>query len=286
MEIVDLDSLIAKHKLERVANEIRALACKSIRLFASPAKPGDNSLKVGNSRLGGQPDLPPEFKWPRKLERNFPMSFVAQICLEDVAGFAPAQDLPASGLLSFFYDSAQDAHGGAPNQRGNWDVIFFEPAAPLKTYPFPDDLTQQARFSPLAVRFENEWTLPTSPAQGNPGLMWSEPDQQAYQALLGDFYGEGNRKFPRHRMFGWPDQIQGDMQLQAAMMWAGINDMNDPREEAAARNKLNWQLLLQVDSDDRAGMRWASDGMIYYWIEQQALKERQYNQTWLILQSV
>jgi uncharacterized protein YwqG len=75
------------------------------------------------------------------------------------------------------------------------------------------------------------------------------------------------------------------MQLQAAMMSNGITSMEDSRLKDVARNKASWQLLLQVDSDDRAGMRWASYGMIYDWITDRALKERQFNRTWMILQS-
>jgi uncharacterized protein YwqG len=213
------------------------------------------------------------------------MSFVLQICLEDIAGFAPAQDLPSSGLLSFFYDAKQETYGDTPEDRGGWDVNFFEPAAPLQMASFPEGLPQSARFSPLTLQFHNEWTLPVNPKQVDPALQWSDKDQQAYEALLREFHGPGDRKIPHHRMFGWPDQIQDDMQLQAAMMFNGIRQMSDPREKEADRTKLNWQLLLQVDSDDRAGMRWSSYGMIYYWIEEQALKERQFDQTWFVMQS-
>lgn len=280
MEIKDLTFLIAKHHLSHAEKEIQALACPSIRMLATPAS---GNLVVGASRLGGQPDLPAGFLWPSVKDQ--PMSFVAQICLEDIAGFPPAQDLPSSGTLLFFYDASQETYGASPDDRGGWNVAFFEPAAPLKTTPFPDALAQQARFKPLALQCHSEWTLPVSPQQVEPDLKWSDQDQRAYEALLREFRGPGARKIPQHRMFGWPDQIQDDMQLQAAMMSSGITSMDDQRLQDVARNKADWQLLLQVDSDDRAGMRWASYGMIYNWVTGQALKERQFNQTWMILQS-
>jgi hypothetical protein len=213
------------------------------------------------------------------------MSFIAQICLEDVAGYVPAQDLPASGLLSFFYDSGQQTYGASPEDRGGWDINFFEPAAPLKTVAFPDGLPEIARFAPLALSFQNEWTLPANPRQVKPGLAWTGADQRAYEALLRELRGPGDRKLPHHRMFGWPDQLQDDMQLQAALMANGIRDIHDPRAKEAEKNKAGWQLLLQVDSDERAGMRWGSYGIIFYWIEEQALREHDFNQAWVVLQS-
>jgi uncharacterized protein YwqG len=280
MEIQNLDHLIAKHHLPQTAEAIRALACQSIRLLAAPV--GD-ALVVGSSRLGGQPDLPEGLMWPSRQDK--PMSFVAQICLEDVAGFVPAQKLPSSGTLAFFYDASQGVNGTSPDDRSGWSVIFFEPAAPLKTTPFPHELPQPARFKPLTLEFHSEWTLPVNPQQVDPGLQWSERDQRAYEALLREFRGPGDRKIPFHRMFGWPDQIQDDMQLQAAMMTSGVTSPADPRLKDIASTKANWKLLLQIDSDERAGMRWASYGMIYDWITDQDLKDRQFNQTWLILQS-
>jgi hypothetical protein len=32
-------------------------------------------------------------------------------------------------------------------------------------------------------------------------------------------------------------------------------------------------------------MRWANNGMLYYWIEQDALSARRFDGTWLVLQS-
>jgi uncharacterized protein YwqG len=280
MELKNLDHLITKYKLTNYSEEIHALACPSLRLLATPV---EDRQPVGTSRLGGQPDLPAGFPWPEWKDR--PMSFLAQICLEDIAGFAPAEALPSSGLLSFFYDSRQETYGASPDDRGGWAVSFFEPAIQLSLAPFPDGLPREARFKPLGLKYHREWTLPVDPRQAKPGLELSDSEQRAYENLLRDFFGPGDRKIPHHRMFGWPDQLQDDMQLQAALAANNIRDRHDPREKEAAQTKSRWVLLLQVDSDERAGMRWGSYGMIYDWIEEEALKERVFNQTWMILQS-
>ena len=60
--------------LSRVLKDIDFLAKDSIRLYTKLA--GEYDLSIGASRIGGVPDVPPDFKWP---ERNgVPQSFIAQ----------------------------------------------------------------------------------------------------------------------------------------------------------------------------------------------------------------
>jgi uncharacterized protein YwqG len=86
-------------------------------------------------------------------------------------------------------------------------------------------------------------------------------------------------------MFGCPDQIQDDMQLQCALYSNGFSGPDDPGVASAAAQKGVWQLLLQVDSDETIGMRWATSGMLYFWLEKEALHQRQFDRSWLVMQS-
>ena len=61
--------------------------------------------------------------------------------------------------------------------------------------------------------------------------------------------------------------------------------MDDPRVTELEKNANEWQLLLQIDTDERIGMRWASSGMLYFWIKRDDLRSRSFEHTWLILQS-
>ncbi len=68
----------------------------------------EESVDLGASRVGGRPDLPREVPWPTATRlahgelREFPLAFIAQIALEDVAGLDGDNLLPSTGLLSFF----------------------------------------------------------------------------------------------------------------------------------------------------------------------------------------
>jgi uncharacterized protein YwqG len=58
-----------------------------------------------------------------------------------------------------------------------------------------------------------------------------------------------------------------------------------PPLSSHSKGMSDWQLLLQVDSDEHAEMRWATAGMVYYWIKLADLRAGRFDETWLVLQS-
>lgn len=81
-------------------------------------QPAAEALAVGQSRYGGQPDVPADFIWPRYTGKDYeglvaerPLSFMAQINLAEAAEFDKDGLLPKKGLLSFFYELQTEAWG-------------------------------------------------------------------------------------------------------------------------------------------------------------------------------
>jgi uncharacterized protein YwqG len=301
MDSHEVLSALSNVGLSRVQADVMKLLQESIRLTLHPLDGQAISTQPGVSRLGGAPDLPGRMPWP--VWKGLPMSFIAQVGLADLISFAPAQELPKSGLLSFFYDAAQETYGADPADRGGWQVFFFPSAPPpeggfhlfshtdprqLKAVAFPAALPAGARFKPCRLTFASEYTLPGAPSQYLSGLDWSPDEIQRYEQFQASFPSAEDRKILHFRMFGCPDQIQDDMQLQCALYANGVSpdDAATPQVVAqAASRKAGWQLLLQVDSDETIGMRWASYGMLYFWLEKQALQLRQFDRSWLVMQS-
>lgn len=267
--------------LGRIALDVQRLLSPSIRLRPVPAV---EPLTVGLSRLGGTPDLPPGFAWPRRS--GVPMSFVAQIRMEDVKPFAPAADLPSAGLLSFFYDAAGQTFGAVPADQGGWQVAFHR-GAPENWHlaQAPAGLPVNARFALSLLQAELELSLPSVPSQHLPSLNWSAAERRGYEAFWADFPNPRDHAALHHRMFGHPEQIQDDMQAQCALYANGLTDVHAPLAAEKLAHKADWQLLLQIDSEESLGMRWGSVGILTYWIENQALKSRQFERCWLVLQS-
>lgn len=279
----EISASITAAGLGKLLPDIQRLLQESIRIRPTPA--GQSALPAGTSHLGGLPDLPWGFAWPEC--KGIPMSFIGQICLEDLNGFELAKKLPESGLLSFFYDANQETYGGSPNDRGGWAVYFFDGLArlTLHTVAAPTRLPENARYAACQLSFATEFTLPTSAAQHIENLNWGDADVQAYENFLSSFPTDNDYTLRHHRMFGHPNQLQDDMQLQSALYTSGVPTITDPRAAALAQKKEDWLLLLQIDSDDALGMQWASSGLLYFWINSAALSERKFDQTWLVLQA-
>jgi len=268
--------------LARIQKDIERLAQVAIRLTSRVA--ADAQLPIGASKLGGTPDLPPGGAWP--VWKNASMSFVAQVQLSDVRPFDSEHRLPATGLLQFFYDAQQQTYGADPADRGGWQVCLIAGAQPqLQRATAPADLPAISRFTECALTCSRTTTLPQRPEVLLPKLDWTSAERQLYDDFATILPGAADSATPRHQLLGHPDTLQDDMHLQCALAANGIGDINDPRAAALAKTAPDWQLLLQIDTDEQAGMRWGSSGMLYYWIEHAALRRTAMGKSWLVLQS-
>ena len=288
----EITGSLSKAGLGKLLPDIQNLLQESIRITITPARTGTGvtqaepaAIPAGSSHFGGLPDIPWGFTWPEY--KGLPMSFIGQISLEDINKFEPAKKLPETGLLSFFYDANQETYGGSPDDRGGWAVCFFGGLVrlALHTSGAPTHLNESARFKACKLSFSSEFTLPTSAAQHIENLNWSEADIQAYENFLAGFPTSTDYTSRHHRMFGHPNQLQDDMQLQSALYANGVQSINDPRAAALVQQKEDWLLLLQVDSDDTPGMKWATSGLLYFWINAKSLSEHKFDETWLVLQA-
>ena len=284
MNLDAVRTALASVGLTALVPHLDALAWPAIRLTTTPAD--ESALALGASKVGGAPDLPATTTWPDK--QGVPLSFVAQVQLTDVHPYDVTQSLPSIGLLSFFYDSQQATYGTDPSDRDGWRVFYFDGAsAQLQRRPPPQALPATARFKPSSVAYSQILTLAQQPALEIPGLSWTPDMQRAYESATSDVTGNPSGT-PQHQLLGHPNTLQDDMRIQCQLASNGIsmaNAASDPRTAVLSAGATGWRLLLQVDSDDRAGIRWADSGMLYYWIEQTALARRDFGNVWAALQS-
>ncbi|MDK9646290.1 DUF1963 domain-containing protein [Propionibacterium freudenreichii] len=111
--------------------------------FGADPEPGE----AGQSRLGGRPDVPRDFEWPRfqdkdddSADANRPLTFLAQVNLADATRYDTEGLLPTAGVLSFFYEMETQEWGFDPRDKGSARVFFFEDPATLRPASVPDDL--------------------------------------------------------------------------------------------------------------------------------------------------
>lgn len=261
------------------AASLEALVRSSVRLRTEVVE--ESSIGIGRTKVGGNPDLPRSFNWPRY--EGLPQSFIAQINLSEVHPYDVDGLLPATGLLSFFYDSQQSVWGFDPAQDGAWAVRYTPDSADLVRWSTPRDLPDEGHFRGALLHPSIESTYPPWEFSEVNGLKLTRDEQFAYAELLEEDEG------PIHRLLGHPDPVQGDMQLECQLVSHGLycgdsKGYDDPRAAALEAGAVNWRLLLQVDSDDDARMEWGDGGRIYYWVHLESLANRDWQQVRLILQ--
>ena len=108
-----------------------------------------------------------------------------------------------------------------------------------------------------------------------------------------------------HRIGGYPNYVQDDPKFEAHLrslgLWAGIWDNPDNLgaqdhfresnrrfDEIKRRLKpesAGWELLLQVDSEENAGMMFGDTGRLYFLIRHDDLLARQFEKTWMVWDS-
>ena len=128
-------------------------------------------------------------------------------------------------------------------------------------------------------------TLSQQPRLEIPNLDWTVAEQKQYETLLSTFPDPTDHAAIHHRLLGYPDTIQDDMRLECQLASHGVTDISDPRASELSKGALDWQLLLQIDSDEQAGMEWGNTGMLYYWVKAADLQALRFDTTWLVLQS-
>ena len=282
MQKTDIAQALLNVGLKTRVPDIDKLTRNSIRMSTQPVE--EKTLPIGISKIGGHADLPRNMTWP--AFQGQAQAFLAQIRLADLQPFDSDKLLPTQGMLWFFYDANQQTFGEQPEDRQAWSVFYAEPSsADLQRLPTPEKLPPASLFPACALTFSQELTLALQPDLELPASSWSDKDQEAYEQALDMLQSPAERTQPRHRLLGYPDTIQDDMRIQCQLVSHGVTDADDPRAEELAKGASDWVLLCQIDSDVSAHMRWANNGMIYYWIKRADLQARQFERSWLILQS-
>ena len=91
-----------------IKEKLESLGRNSIQLKIARKE----TYKLGATRFGGKPDVPPDFVWPTyegesydHVVKDRPLTFLAQFNCAELAQFDKEHLLPDHGLLSFFYET-------------------------------------------------------------------------------------------------------------------------------------------------------------------------------------
>jgi uncharacterized protein YwqG len=231
-----------------------------------------------NSRVKGDPLLPKHFEWPVRADGTR-LTFLAQIDLEEIANFESIQDyFPQSGMLSFFYDTDDQPWGSSLSDKDGWKVCYFPKKTALEIYPDENGANEES----FSIDWIEEPSYPDLASDEHSEL--PEQAQPEYERFIENCYEEP----PMHQLLGHAHLIQGDFRESIEIVESGIN-YEKIRTDEKKKKKLfddsrRWKLLLQLDSDAELNFMWGDSGMLYFCIDERALRKHDFSNVWVELQ--
>ena len=285
----DLENLrdqIHAYHLDRLEAQLVKLARPSIRMTCTAVR--DEDLPVGASKLGGLPDLPPDFQWPHWGAK--PLTFIGQFKLSEIASYDTARLLPKIGWLYFFYE-ADEVPWGQADQRGGWRVIYVEDErASLARMPHPTYPGTWGEIKALKshrVEFSSAITLPVIfyDDRADFGIEFENIPENARTVEIDEddntptehsaYWQMRDSSFPSpyHFWFGHPWRIQDYVEWEVVTESQQIKPQRDAATNqyrytdaqiARIQSEMSqWQFLFQIDSDDSLGVMWGDVGTLY-----------------------
>ena len=251
----------------------------------------NNSEIINKSKIGGKPYLPKDFVWPYYQE--LPLSFLAQINLEEVNSFDKDKLLPSIGMLYFFYELETEEWGYELKNKGCSKVLYFEDTSNFESIDFPKDMKGYCQVPEFKVTFKANISYPSYEDFDiihNGGKEVAD-NYEDFQDAYFDIYNKHMESLDSYtKLLGYPDVIQSSMEEQCAAItkgfyMGGIDSPKKYREEVIKDSK-DWILLFQMDAIevDDYELRFEDSGHIYFWIEKEDLKNKNFDNVWLILQ--
>lgn len=216
----------------------------AIRLISTQA-----DSKIGQSKVGGNPDLPKGWDWPTNQE-NAPLRFYVQINLADVKPYDLENLLPGSGYLYFFVDDFYTKLGVTGT------VLHFDgDLHSLESTKNPSNPSEDAG---IPLEFQSFYMLPRAVLSDSFSVFNEiEKVDEEYPAPYDDENSEGD--------------LCGYFDILARLIGQGGSHMLGYFEPIQMDDiDSRYQLLLQLFFDDGAGT-------LYYTIDKQDLKDKQFS---------
>ena len=193
-------------------NDIFKLVKPSILMLSEQ----DDSIDqiIGASKVGGSPDVPKGFDWPKRGELY--LSFLLQINCKDLPENS-FKGLPKNGVISVFFGFDNDLASTSPDNTGFGQIYYFDEEE-LNKIRCPN---QVQVFNPCKISFINYPSLPylyddNSRELWNLDFLEKEEDlDDGYSNIewnlekLSGLSGVSYHK-PRHQLFGYSQSVQSE----------------------------------------------------------------------------
>lgn len=257
----------------------------------------DKKAEPLKTKIGGKPDLPPDFEWYyyegedfNGVTENRPLSFIAQINCAEIKPYDKDDLLPDTGMLYFFYELGTMTWGYSPEDKGSARVFYYDgDLSLLKQTDFPETLDKDYIIPEKTPEFVSISDVPDySEVYEFYDADFQDDDYDIYQELRESEFSDEIRI----KLLGYADLIQNTIQCECEYVSRGYdygNGVPDTSEEEKAdieKKAEDWILLFQLDTieTDDYELMFGDCGRIYFYIRKKDLAERNFDNVQLILQ--
>lgn len=255
-------------------------------------EPNDDNEILNKSKIGGKPYLPKDFVWPYYQE--LPLSFLAQINLEEVSSLDKDKLLPSKGMLYFFYELETEEWGYELKNKGCAKVFYYEDTSNFELIDFPKDMKDYCQVPEFKVTFKANISYPSYEDFDiihNGGKEVAD-NYEDFQDAYFDIYNKHMESLDSYtKLLGYPDVIQSSMEEQCAAItkgfyMGGVESYPKKYQKEIRSASKDWILLFQMDTVETSDyeLMFGDSGHIYFWIKKEDLVNKNFENIWLILQ--
>ena len=246
----------------------------------------------GRSRVGGDPDLPPDWEWPMTVDGQA-MTFLAQLNLQDLVQHDSSAFLPKEGMLSFFVGVDEPAY----DIEHRVLVMTTEQLAAAVHRHSPEETTMEESFKGFALSARATLEPPNYAYIDYDQIESDVVGYEEFEEVYQDIRDEGKQDILQ--LFGYPTSQHDDEEYEAALRLLTGQDYDYNKDSAlnqitkklgGDKDKAKQEIedivmLLEIDTDDDVGFCWWDAGVLHYFIRKEDLLAGRFDRTYCSLYS-
>jgi uncharacterized protein YwqG len=245
-------------------------------------KTNEEDIQIGQSKLGGLPHLPKDWEWFISAYTGKPLSFLAQLNFAELKHFDEENLLPNYGWLYFFGDMGSDEtqvkfYDGDKNEleKKQLTEIFKADDRSFWQKLFGKEKRNSNFFEGCILKAKLSYSIPDWSSFYIEKIRFStKTDIATIDAINLETYEDESDSIGQHQILGYPLSIQNSF-IETEALQIKIDYKN--LKESDFDTLLKYKLLCQLDSDNNAKMNFIDAGRYYFFIHEDDLKAKNFN---------
>jgi uncharacterized protein YwqG len=239
------------------------------------------------TKIGGVPWIKEGEDWPRSKSTGKPLLFLLQLELEQLKQFDINANLPAIGIISFYFDS-DDWEGGG--------ISYYETGDKLKKAEVPEEYYEEVArkqlpswkriwakqgtfkiFKECSLEFFVDYQIPSCDSV-QVRLFELENEKRIYDYLRYDTALEENflnNPESNHHLLGY--YVADQESTYELYLLDSCKDWKRNYAKQSLEEASEWSIFLKLESEQKTQMSWVDAGNLFFFIKSDDLKNRNFD---------